>query len=112
MDKIVYYCSNCGAEVTIDQEVCPSCGLEIEGVESSAEDSFTTVVKSYDTLIDAKVAQDILKEEGIESYLSESNYNSAYPSSLFNEMIYLFVMEKDFEKAFEIVDGYENAKPE
>ncbi|RPI13017.1 MAG: zinc-ribbon domain-containing protein [Ignavibacteriae bacterium] len=111
MTDTIYYCENCGAEVSEHDVVCPQCGLELMDTESSEAEAFTTVVKTYDTLIDANVAKDILKDEGIESFLSDTNHNTAYPSSLFNETVYLFVMEKDFVKAFEILEAYDKANP-
>lgn len=111
MSDIKYYCSNCKAEVSKDDLSCPYCGLELEDMENSEEDAFTVVVKTFDSVIDANVAKDILSDEGIDSFLSENYLNSAYPSSLFNEAVYLYVMEKDFEKAYEILEGYDKAKP-
>jgi hypothetical protein len=111
MNNIIYYCSNCGFEVSEHQEVCPACGASLENPKSSEDDAFAALVKTYDNYLNACVARDLLDSEGITSMISESDAKSAYRTDYFNRPVRLFVMEKDFKKAYEILDSYEKASP-
>lgn len=110
-EKFLFVCSNCGAELNAENKICPDCGLEIED-SIIPDNQFTTELKSFDSLIDAEAAREILSVNNINSFINPADNNYAYPAKMFNEAFRLFVMEKDFVKAYEILEEYEKGIPE
>ena len=111
MSNVIYYCSNCGFEVSGSQLICPSCGAELENPSESEKEAYTSVIKTYNNYMEAEIAKSILESEGIICMIIESDAKSAYRTDFFNTPIRICVMEKDFEKGFGILDSYEKAKP-
>jgi DNA-directed RNA polymerase subunit RPC12/RpoP len=69
MSNVIYYCSNCGFEVTDEQSICPSCGAKLENPSESEDKAYTVVLKTFNNYVEAEIGKDILDAEGINSIL-------------------------------------------
>ena len=61
-------------------------------------------LKRFTTMMEAELAQNLLKEEGIISTMQTTRLNMFAPGGDVLGSMDLFVAEKDFEKAKEIFD--------
>lgn len=111
MDRIIYYCSNCGLEVAETQVVCPKCGMQLEGLNVPDDEAFTAKIRTFDSTVEANMAKAILEEEGIESFINYLDYGGGLSDSVVDNPIHLYVMEKDYARALKILDEYDNAGP-
>jgi hypothetical protein len=51
-------------------------------------------------------------QRGLIRYYFETDAKTAYRSDFFNKPVRLSVMEKDYKRAFEILEQYDSAKEE
>ncbi len=108
-DREKYYCSNCGQEVGFNDQICSKCGAELMGVDEDSNDEKTTVIRTYMNEFEAEISKSILEEEGIESFITKDDEGSMNPALNLALGIRLHVLEKDVEKAEEILKSVENA---
>jgi hypothetical protein len=76
------------------------------------EDSEKTVVlKMFTNEFEAEIAKSLLKEEGIEGYISSDDVGGMQPPQQLSEGIRLIVLEEDYQRAKEILDAYSSFSP-
>lgn len=97
-----YHCSSCGCRVNKDDTRCAGCGAELQGFEDEEGDT-TVKLKVYEDFMEAELAEQTLKEEGIDCYLyGRSDWALA---TAFNRSVTLIVLKKDVKRALEILEG-------
>lgn len=72
----------------------------------------TIVLKTFISEFEAEIAKGILEEEGIKSYISSDDTGGMRPHLQLTLGVRLIVMEKDLQRAEEILDAYNNYTPE
>ncbi|MFA5011129.1 MAG: DUF2007 domain-containing protein [Ignavibacteria bacterium] len=94
-------CSECGAEVSIDDLICPFCKADLtEILETFGE---VELVKSYQSDFEAQTAKAQLDEAGIKCFLSSDNEGGMIPALSLSIGIKLMVNKDDVDKAKEIL---------
>lgn len=66
----------------------------------------TVVVKTFLSEFEAEIAKGMLEEEGIECYVSSDDTGGMRPHLQLTLGVRLIVMEKDLQRALEILDAY------
>lgn len=72
------------------------------------DDENIIAVRTFINEFEAERAKGILKEEGIESFVSSDNVGGMEPPLQLVLGIKLFVLERDFTRAKEILDAYDS----
>jgi hypothetical protein len=101
----IYYCSNCGTEISKEEIKCQNCGAELGDSEENVDNESTVVVKTFMNEFEAEIAKSVLEEEGIESFISKDDEGSMNPALQLTMGVKLHVFEKDEEKALEILNS-------
>jgi hypothetical protein len=97
-------CPKCGAELENNETTCPNCGNLIKNEENTDNDS-TVVIRTFSSEFEAEIAQGILKEEGIESFISKDDEGSMNPALQLTVGVKLHIFEKDVKRVTEILDS-------
>lgn len=98
-------CQNCGNEFDIAKDECPNCGTKVKNEENDTDNEPTIVIKTFSSEFEAEIAQGILKEEGIESFISKDDEGSMNPALQLTLGVKLHIFEKDRDKVIEILDS-------
>ena len=72
----------------------------------------TVVLKTFMSEFEAEIAKGILEEEGIKCYISSDDTGGMRPHLQLTLGVRLIVMEKDLQRAAEILDAYNDYTPE
>ena len=70
------------------------------------DDENIIVVKTFMSEFEAEIAKGMLEEEGIECYVSSDDTGGMRPHLQLTLGVRLIVMEKDLQRALEILDAY------
>lgn len=101
-----YRCSECGAEVKFDDKICPNCGANLEEVIDEKMDLKLEIAGTFANEFEASVAENKLKLNGIDCYISSDNLGGMRPQLSFTQCIRLMVHKKDLDKAINIIKDY------
>jgi len=94
-------CSECGAEVSKNDIVCPYCKADLtEVLETYGE---VTLVKVYPGDFEAQAAKAQLDDAGIKCFISTDNEGGMMPSLSLSIGIKVMVNKDDLDKAVEIL---------
>ena len=104
MDNSSKICQKCGAELEEDAVTCQNCGNLIRNDENT-DNQTTIVIKTFSSEFEAEITQGILKEEGIESFISKDDEGSMNPALQLTVGVNLHIFEKDKDKVLEILDA-------
>ncbi len=68
-----------------------------------------TILKNYETMVEAMFDQELLRENGIESSLNNEDIVELLPMfGDINQGLCLMVFEKDFDNAIKVLEDYKN----
>ena len=104
MDDSSKICPKCGTELDENAVKCPNCGNVIRNDENTDNEA-TIVIKTFSSEFEAEITQGILKEEGIESFISKDDEGSMNPALQLTVGVKLHIFEKDRDKVLEILDS-------
>ncbi len=94
-------CSECGAEVSTEDFVCPFCKSDLtEVLETYGE---VVLVKEYPNEFEAQSAKVQLDSEGIKCFISSDNEGGMMPSLSLAIGVKLMVNKNDYDNAVEIL---------
>ena len=94
-------CSECGAEVSKDEIVCPYCKADLtEVLETYGE---VALLKTFPSDFEAQTAKLQLDEAGIKSFISTDNEGGMMPSLSLSIGVKVMVNKDDLEKAVEVL---------
>lgn len=97
-------CPKCGVELDEEAIKCPNCGNLIKN-EDNTDNETTIVIKTFSSEFEAEITQGILKEEGIESFISKDDEGSMNPALQLTLGVKLHIFEKDKDRVLEILDS-------
>ena len=112
-DEYVYYeCGECGAEVSIDDKICPKCGADISEIDEEEVEELPDEMKikwkplqSLPGSIYAEMVKEVFDKKGIPSLIKRSPLSSAYGlRGDSGDETTIFVPEDRFEECTEIIN--------
>jgi hypothetical protein len=78
----------------------------------NVKDKNTAVAKTFANEFEAERAKGILEENGVESFVQRDDAGGMEPPLQLTEGVKLIVLEDDLQKAKEILEAYNDYKPE
>jgi hypothetical protein len=105
----VYFCTECGVAVNMEDTTCPKCGadlteiVDLTGNEDETEKIDEVILKVFMNEIDAQLAKEQLQSEGIKCFIMSDNYGGMMPSLNLTGGVKLIVNEYNLERATEIL---------
>ncbi len=122
MEEEYYYCGKCGSEVHENDNFCKGCGADLNNIINDNEENNleepeeiipksgsldlnrTVVLKKYSDEVSAEMAKQVLSEEGISAIVSKDDAGGMTPNLQINSRIRLLVLNKDLQRAKEILN--------
>jgi RNA polymerase subunit RPABC4/transcription elongation factor Spt4 len=95
-------CPHCNEVVDVDDDICNACGGELFR-EIPEDFSQTVVLQTFSDKFEAQLVKELLGANGIEAYVSVDNEGDMMPSLNMNGAR-LLILDKDLEKALEIIN--------